>query len=270
MKVRTFRRQAPTVLVAGALIFGAQTTAWSQQLDQVWEIGTGMQVAAAKSQERIDRLASDTDKLLADYRTVNEQIDSLRSYNSQLEKLLASQNEEITSLSTQIEDVTLVERQIMPLMERMILALEEFVEADVPFLMDERRARVANLMEIMGRADVTVAEKYRRLVEAYQIENEYGRTIESYQSEEATGDGPVRTLDFLRIGRVVLIFTTLDGSEAGVWDANTGSWSPLDGSYRASVRQALRIARQQSAPDLVVLPVRAARTVSAQTAQVSR
>ncbi len=259
------------MLVAGALILGAQTTAGSDQLDQVLEIGEGVQLAAAKSQERIDKLATDTDKLLGEYRVVNEQIDSLRNYNSQLGTLIASQTEEIDSLNSQIEDVTMVEREIMPLMNRMINALEDFVERDVPFLVDERGSRVANLIEIMGRADVTVAEKYRRLVEAYQIENEYGRTIESYRSELQIGDGPLRTVDFLRFGRVVLIYTTLDGAEAGVWDSGTNTWQELDGSYRAAVRQGLRIAKQQSAPDLVVLPIQAPQNVgTGSTAQVSR
>ena len=271
VRTRSFCRKVPLALVAGALILGAQTTAGSDQLDQVLEVGEVIQVAAAKSQEKIDKLANDTDKLLGEYRTVNEQIDSLRSYNSQLSTLLASQNDEISSLDSQIEDVTIVERQIMPLMNRMIDALEDFVERDVPFLVEERGSRVANLIAIMGRADVTVAEKYRRLVEAYQIENEYGRTIESYRSELQIGDGPLRTVDFLRFGRVVLIYTTLDGGEAGVWDGSTNTWQELDGSYRAAVREGLRIAKQQSAPDLVVLPVRAPQNVgSASTAQVSQ
>lgn len=267
VSTRKFRQNASLALIAGALILGAQTTAWSDelddvfqsdQLDSVFQVGAGIQVAGAKSQSRIDKLATDTDKLLARYRTVNEQIDSLRSYNQQLDTLLTSQNQEIASLSTQIDGVTLVERQIMPLMGRMLEALEDFVERDVPFLIDERRVRVANLLDIMGRADVTVAEKYRRLVEAYQIENEYGRTIESYRAELTIGDGPQRTVDFLRFGRVVLIYTTLDNNESGVWDSARGSWEELDGSYRAAVRQGLRIAKQQTAPDLVVLPVRAA------------
>jgi hypothetical protein len=115
-----------------------------------------------------------------------------------------------------------------------------------------------------------VAEKYRRLVEAYQIENEYGRTIESYRAELQIGDGALRTVDFLRFGRVVLIYTTLDSSESGVWDADGNKWVELPGSYRAAVRQGLRIARQQSAPDLIVLPVQAARSASMQSAQVSK
>lgn len=286
MSTRRICRRTPAWVVASALLLGAHTTAAqqldqpaqpeppqvqpSQQLQDVWKLGAGMQVASARSQERIDKLAEDTDRLLSDYRTVNEQIDSLRDYNGQLETLLASQNKEIGSLTKQIDDVTLVERKIMPLMSRMIETLADFVDRDVPFLIDERLARVANLEDIMTRADVTVAEKYRRLVEAYQIENEYGRTIESYRTEMSIEGGPVRTLDFLRVGRIILIYTTLDGSEAGVWNSSVEGWTPLEGRYRGAVRQALRIAQQQSAPDLIVLPVRGPRSATVKSAKVSQ
>jgi hypothetical protein len=35
---------------------------------------------------------------------------------------------------------------------------------------------------MMTRADVTNAEKFRRIMEAYQIENDYGNTIEAYRA----------------------------------------------------------------------------------------
>jgi len=49
---------------------------------------------------------------------------------------------------------------------------------------------------MMPRADVTVSEKYRRIVEAYQLEMEYGRTIGGLP-RRAYG----KTVDFLaRVG----------------------------------------------------------------------
>ena len=110
----------------------------------------------------------------------------------------------------------------------------------------------------MGRADVTNAEKYRRIMEAYQIENEYGRTIEAYRGGLERDDREI-TVYFLRFGRIALLYQTLDESEAGVWNAETGSWVPLDSSYRSTIRQGIRIARKQAAPDLIQLPLPAAK-----------
>ncbi len=113
---------------------------------------------------------------------------------------------------------------------------------------------MAHLRELMGRADVTNAEKYRRILEAYQIENDYGRTIEAYRGTLADG----RTVDFLRVGRIALIYQTLDADEAAVWDQAARQWVALDSSYRTAIKQGLRIARKQAAPDMIRLPLPAA------------
>ena len=62
-------------------------------------------------------------------------------------------------------------------------------------------------------------------------------------------------MDFLRFGRIALVYQTLDGMEAGVWNQAEKSWEPLDASYRTAIRQGLRIARKQAAPDLIRLPL---------------
>jgi hypothetical protein len=221
----------------------------------------GVRIAAnesgAASQDRIDGIADQTDELARQYREELQQIEALRIYNGQLAKLLTSQEEETASLREQIENVTVIGREVTPLMLRMVESLEEFVALDVPFLLEERRERVANLKALMDRADVTNAEKYRRIVEAYQIENDFGRTLEAYRGNLEAG-GETKTVDYLRVGRVALIYQTLDGKEIGAWDGAGGGWQTLDGGYRAAVRQGLRIARKQAAPDLLRLPVPAA------------
>jgi hypothetical protein len=134
------------------------------------------------------------------------------------------------------------------------------VQLDVPFLPDERRQRVQGLRELMSRSDVTLSEKYRRLMEAYQVENEYGRTIEAYRGTLDSG-GEKRTVDFLRVGRVALLYQTLDSNETGFWNTADKGWAPLPGEYRSPVKQGLQIARKQVAPDLVRIPVRAPEVV---------
>jgi hypothetical protein len=136
----------------------------------------------------------------------------------------------------------------------MIDAIEKFVGLDMPFLLEERMKRVEDLRKLMARSDVTTAERFRQIMEAYQIESEYGRTIEAYRSIVKL-DGGESTVDFLRFGRIALVYQTLDGSEAAVWDRNEKTWKPLEASDRSAIRDALRIARKQAAPDLIRLPL---------------
>jgi hypothetical protein len=210
-------------------------------------------------QGRIEALSDATDELLTQYQSALRQHESLRVYNRQLDALIIAQEVERLSLTEQTDRVELVSRDVTPLMLRMIEALAVFVSLDVPFLESERTKRILELRKLMRRADVTESEKYRRIMEAYQIENEYGRTIEAYRSTLAQGDKEI-TVDFLRVGRIALIYQSLDEAQAGAWSQESRSWEPLDGSFRSAIREGLRIARKQIAPDLIRLPLPAPTT----------
>ena len=229
----------------------------AEPLDAAQSIRQDANIDGIASQKRIDAVNAQTDQLFSRYTTALRQVDSLRVYNRQMRDLIASQEAELVSLSDQIDRVEEVGRSVTPLMLRMISALDSFVALDTPFLKKEREERVAELHALMARADVSNAEKYRNIMEAYQIENEYGRTIEAYRSN-LDRDGKEVTVDFLRFGRIALVYQTLDGNETGVWDPETQSWVVLDDDYRTPIRQGLRIARKQSAPDLIRLPLPAA------------
>lgn len=234
-------------------------------LEQAVDIGVGANAAAGKSQKVIDGLDDETRVMLDEYRSVLRRTRTLDAFNNNLRDLIESQQEEIASLRTQLRDLTVTQQEILPLMIRMIDALERFVALDVPFLPAERRKRVAALRTLMKRADVTLAEKFRRILEAYQVENAYGRTIEAYRgplrgspadggrSEEAQE----RMVDFLRIGRVGLYYLTLDESESGHWDRERKAWSRLAPKHNIHVESGLRVARKQAAPELLALPVTA-------------
>ncbi len=206
--------------------------------------------AAKQSQQKIDKLDDQTSQMLAEYRSVLRQIDSLKAYNDQLDKLVNSQQNELSSIKQQLQNIETTQRDIVPLMLNMVDVLEQFVALDIPFLPEERQNRITQLKTLMERADVTLAEKYRRVLEAYQVETEYGRTIESYQGELKLNN-ELFTVDFLRVGRVSLYYLTLDGQQAGYWD---NGWKLLDSSYRKDIEKALKIAKKQLPPDLLVLP----------------
>ena len=222
-------------------------------LDEV--VGQRMSVndEAAASQQQIDKISAENDDAIGQYRSALQRIDALRSYNHQLDQLILSQDEEAAALRREIDEVELVAREVTPLMLGMIEALENFVELDVPFLADEREGRIADLRKLMLRSDVTDSERYRRIIDAYQIENEFGRTIEVYRGELELG-GQARMVEFLRVGRISLLYQTLDGSETGVWDHRNHEWVDADDS-RSAVRKGIRIARKQTAPDMMRIPV---------------
>lgn len=94
------------------------------------------------------------------------------------------------------------------------------------------------------------AERYRRLLEAYQIELDYGRTMAAYKGKLEDG----RDADFVRVGRVSLLYRTSDGDEAGYWDTEQKKWV-VDNDYNKAVEKAVLIATKESAPDLVIVPV---------------
>ena len=248
-------RLRSTLPLLGATV-GLTGLAWAADIDTALALEEKANSESVQSQKRINRIDDQTESMAMEYRAVIDHIQSLRVYNAQLEKVIGTQLEELASLEEQIGNVTEIGREVMPLMMRMVDTLDQFVEADVPMLLEERRKRVNDLRELLVRADVENSEKYRRIMEAYQIENDYGRTIEVYQ-DTIDVDGEERTLDFLRIGRVALMYQTPDGSEVGTWDQEQGRWVALPDDYRDSIRKGIRIARKQAAPDMIRVPVSA-------------
>lgn len=207
--------------------------------------------AAQRSQQKVAQLDDESTAMLSEYRQAIAESQSLKAYTEQLAATVRSQQGEIQTKVREIAEIETTAREVLPMMTRMLATLDEFIRLDVPFLPEERSRRIQTLKEMMDAADVSVSEKYRRLVEAYQIETEYGRTLESYQGK--IGE---RTVDFLRVGRVALLYQTLDGRETGYWDIQTQEWV-VDNGYRESVKGGIKIARKQSAPDFLIVPVSA-------------
>src|SRR5882757_9569424 len=209
-------------------------------------------VAQVDSQKRVDKLADDRQSLADDYRNTLRESDSLKLYIQQLKSQLSSQQDEMDSIRGESRSIAQTNIEILPLMQDMLASLGQFVELDMPFLIDERRERVKKLNDMMPRADVTVSEKFRRIVEAYQVEIDYGRTIESYK-----GNLDGKDVDLLRVGRVGLLYQTPDSKQTGYWDRDAKKWV-ADNSYTDGVREGLKVARKQTSPDLLIVPVQAA------------
>ncbi|MGB5292911.1 MAG: DUF3450 domain-containing protein [Lysobacterales bacterium] len=238
-------------------VTGLSTQAFAVGINEVMQEGEARADAGTTAQTQIDSVADQTEKIINDYRTVTKVVDGLRVYNALLQTQLDNQQAEMQALNDSIANVALIERQIVPLMIRMVDALDEFVQLDTPFLTEERTGRIERLREVMERSDVSAAEKFRIVIEGYQIENDYGRTIEAYKGSTDI-DGKQLEVDFLRIGRVALLYQTVGGAHTGAWDASSRTFVELDPAvYQKQVLDGLKIARKQVAPDLLVVPVAA-------------
>lgn len=214
---------------------------------------------AAQSQAQIDALRERTQDAAGRYAQAMADAESLERYNDQLAEQVQSQEQEIASIERQMLEIETTNREVQPLMQQMVDTLAQFIDLDVPFLLEERTARVQGLKDIMGRADITISEKYRRILEAYQIELEYGSTLSAYEGRLGVG-ADARTVEFAQLGRVSLMYRTLDGTETGYWDANQDTWV-VDPSYAEAVEEAIRVARGDGAPELLTVPVPAPQEV---------
>lgn len=211
---------------------------------------------AKASQQRIDQLDDQTSTLLNDYRANLKQLDAARRYNESLQRNIAAQERRIVQLRADIENVAGLQRAVTPLMEDMLARLGELVAADMPFDLGERQERVERLKVAMDNPDISVAQRYRLIVEAYQIENEYGRTIGAYTGS-IDDDGQERSGEFLRVGRLALVFKNDDDSVLKIWDRDANGWVNLNKSYLPDIRLGLRMAKEQTAPSLLPVPVKA-------------
>ncbi len=244
------RRALPAALVVGAgLAFALSASA--QVLDRSIDTENRITRNAAQVQAQINQVADQTEDIVSEYRALLNEIQSLRIYNDQLQRVVQSQEEEIVQINDDLANLEATNRDVVPLMIEMAETLPRLIQADVPFRLDERLGRAERLVDALDLADVTTSEKYRRILEAYLDEVELGRTTEAYGASLPNG----QEVNFLRVGRTLLFYQSLDGTETGWWNPNTRQFEQLDDNYRLPVSDGLAIAQNQVAPDLVRLPV---------------
>ena len=90
----------------------AKAPAGKETLDRTFGVRSGGNDEAAEVQKRVDAISDETDDLLAQYRTVLKQTDSMGIYNRQMRELIASQEAELASLEDQLARVQGVGRSV--------------------------------------------------------------------------------------------------------------------------------------------------------------
>ena len=234
----------------------------AQTVDDVLVADAKRLQLAQASQERINERVQGTRTITDQYRAINKEIDGLKVYNRLMSAQVQGQEATLEDIKISMDQVDVINRQIFPLMERMIDGLEQSVSLDIPFLLEERINRIDVLKDTLSRSDVSVAEKFRKVMEAYQIELDYGSSAEFYKQSLNLGeDYGVRDYNMLRIGRIGLYFQSDNSDITGMWDVNVGDWV-IDDDHRNEIRKGLRMARQLIAPELMLIPLPAAEEAS--------
>lgn len=246
--------------LATAVVVVATGSVVAQTVDQVLEADLRRLNLAQESQQRINQVVEGTRSLEDEYRGILKEIEGLEVYNRLMTAQTDGQQATLDEIRLSMDQVEVVNRQIFPLMERMIDGLEQSIALDIPFLMDERTNRVDTLKDLMTRSDVSVAEKFRKVLEAYQIEMDYGQSSEWYR-QTLEVEGTTRDYNMLRIGRVGLYFQSDDARITGRWDPEQGDFV-IDDGYRSEIRKGIRMARQLIAPELILIPVQAAEPIT--------
>ena len=207
-----------------------------------------------KSQSQVNDLSTEKDSLLAEWKVVVKQVEGLKIYNEQKRRQIKAQEERLVTLAEQTRQVVVIQRQIPPLMERMADSLEQFVNLDAPFSLDERTKRINQVRATLSDPKVTASEQVRQVLEAYNIEREYGRTIETYE-DAIEIDGEEKVVNILRIGRLALLYQLKDQRQAGIWDPEQNDWVEVSG-YRIPIRDGIRMANKTAPLDLLAVPVK--------------
>ena len=210
--------------------------------------------SAAASQEKIDQVSRETRDLLEEYRKLEEGSEYQAAYTRELQELEGTQLQQLEELREQIVQARITRQRIVPLMRSMADALEKFVVLDLPFHQEERIGAVLQLKQRLGEPSLSVAAKFRLLLEAYQLEQGYGDKVEAWRGP-LQFEGEQLSVEYLRVGRVALYFQSLDGESSGYWDAAGQAWQALDPDYNRSLAQAMRVARNLTAPQLLQLPM---------------
>ena len=238
------------LLGAAGLIMSGTAQA---QLESALNTAKASSSASAASQQRIEGLDDEADQAVREFRAVLQQKDNIALFIAQQDVFLQSQKSEIASLGRQLGTVEQIKQGMSPMMLKMAAVIEDTVKADIPFNLSERLTRVERMKNVLADPDVSPAEQYRQVLNAFKIEVSYGQGIDSYEGMHPTRPGNV--VNFLRFGRVSLVYMTKDESEVGRYNLETSSWDVLKGADALALRKAIRISKGEAAPDVVFAPV---------------
>jgi septal ring factor EnvC (AmiA/AmiB activator) len=240
--------------LCGIALLSSNSLATSQTLEQSKIIEKSITAEAAKGQQSIDSSYEKSLQLEAEIASLKAEVDSLEVYRNHLQGMIKNQDAEIESFDEQLNAIEGTRKSIVPLMYNMLDGLETHIAQDRPIRLEARLKRVQKLQDMMTKADISDAEKYRRLLEAYQIELDYGTKLGSYKGLIEV-EGQAIEAEQLYLGRLSLVARSSNRQHYWAWDAKQQSWQVQGNQVALDIDKAFNLANKQAAPTLLNLPV---------------
>jgi hypothetical protein len=207
-----------------------------------------------QTQKKQEVWANEQAELAARMRAAKAQVEFFEKKKALEEKEVAALDAGIAELERRMVESVRLNESLLDTLNTVVARLETFVEGDLPFLMEERRTRIAGVKEAIARPDYTGAEKLRRVLEALQIEANYGNVAEVYQEKIMVNDEEVFA-EMVRIGRLSVFWLTPDGERVGEYDLAQGKWVELEHKYVHPIEVAREMALRLRSVEVVSLPL---------------
>jgi len=208
---------------------------------------------AQQTQQNIANSADNNLELQNEIKVLQESIAQLSVYQAHLQRLLSSQQDELGSIDLQLNELTETKQSIVPLMYKMLDQLTAYIDNDLPLRKKIRTQRLTKLKQLMVRADVADAEKYRRIMEAYQIELDYVNKLSVYLGP-ITIAGTEKQVEILHLGHISLVARSLDKNSYWVWDNNQQQWNNWEADPQ-TLDHAYLVANKLASPSLLLMPL---------------
>ena len=250
------RRSGCALLACLALLGNAQAQAQTQDQGRegLVEKSVEVQQNQAQLQQKIDAADDATREALRELRRVERQAQRLEAYNEELARQVDEQGKAVERRQRAVEQLGNAEERLPVLTRQLAARLARLVAADMPFLYDQRQARLASLVRMLDSGELSAADKLDRVLAAWRAELDYGREVDAWQGSLKT-QGASLEVDYLRLGRLGWYYLTPDGQQGGVWRSKEQAWQALDDEALGEVRKGLRIAREERAPAMLDLPL---------------
>jgi hypothetical protein len=207
-----------------------------------------------QTQKKQEAWAEEKSDYAARYRAAKAQVDYLEKTRAFEEKEVGSLDAGISELERRMVESARLKDNLEDSLNVVVNRLDAWVKQDIPFLHEERSARLVSVREAIAKPEVTGAEKLRRVLEALQVEANYGNTVDVSQERIKVGNEEI-SADVVRVGRVSVYWRSPDGKRVGEFDRASNQWVEIDRKYANTIADLREMVMRLRSTKVITLPL---------------